>query len=217
MAKRKIIKIDEEKCNGCGKCVPNCAEGALQIIDGKAKLVSEIFCDGLGACLGHCPQDAITIEEREAEAFDEEKTKEHLVKEKHTHACPSSKAMELGGSSQLGNWPVQIMLVPENAPYFDGADLLIAADCVAFAHADFHDLLKGKVLLIGCPKLDDAKFYVEKLTSIFKENNIKSITTAHMEVPCCFGLISIIKEALEASGKNIDHKEITIGIKGDLK
>jgi len=227
MAKRKIIKIDEDKCTGCGLCVPNCAEGALQIIDGKAKLVSEVFCDGLGACLGHCPEDAITIEEREAEAFDEKKVEKHLAKEKahqhgHSHegfACPSSQAMEFrAGASQLANWPVQLTLVPVNAPYFDGADLLIAADCVPFAYADFHnELLKNKILLIGCPKLDDAAAYQEKIAQILKENNIKSITCAHMEVPCCFGLIHIIKEALAASGKKIDFKEVTIGIKGNKK
>jgi len=227
MAKRKIIKIDEDKCNGCGLCIPNCAEGALQIVDGKAKLVSEVFCDGLGACLGHCPEDAITIEEREAESFDEKKVHEHLHE---MGKCPGSQAIDFShkdeksgkphtpGASQLRQWPVQITLVPVHAPYFKGADLLIAADCVPFAYPDFHhDLLKGKILLVGCPKLDDATRYSEKFTQIFKENDIKSITCAHMEVPCCFGMVSVVQEALAASGKNIPFKEVTIGIKGEKK
>lgn len=203
MAKRKIIKIDESKCTGCGDCVPNCAEGALQIVNGKARLVSEVFCDGLGACLGHCPEDAITIEEREAKTFD-------------ASSCPGSKVMDFKGTSELRQWPVQLKLVPPFAPYLKNADLLIAADCVPFAYANFHlELLKGKVILIGCPKLDDSEFYVEKITQVLKENNIKSITCAHMEVPCCFGFVSVIKQAISASGKDIPFKEITIGIKGE--
>ncbi len=191
MTKRKIIKIDETKCNGCGLCVPNCAEGALRIINGKARLVSEVSCDGLGACLGHCPQGAISIEDRE------------------TSSGP-------GSGSRLRQWPVQIRLVPSNAPYLKDADVLIAADCVPFAYANFHeDLLKGKVLLIGCPKLDDAAYYREKITEILKENAIRSITYAHMEVPCCFGLIGAIKEAISVSGKKIPFKEIVIGIQGE--
>jgi NAD-dependent dihydropyrimidine dehydrogenase PreA subunit len=200
MATRKIVKIDEERCNGCGLCVPNCAEGALQIIDGKVKLVSEKFCDGLGACLGHCPQDAITVIEREAEDFDEKAVEVHLHKQKEGHSqpqphpqpvfagCPSSRAMhfkvpEARGESvsttpvvsQLTQWPVQLKLVPINAPYFQDSDLLIAADCVPFAYPDFHrDFLKGKALVVGCPKLDDVQLYREKLTEIFKENSIKS-------------------------------------------
>lgn len=223
MAKRKIIKIDESKCTGCGDCIPNCHEGALQIIDGKARLVNDVFCDGLGACLGHCPEGAITIEEREAEPYDEAKVKEALKKEEthkthaHNGACPGLKVMDFkGGASELRQWPVQIKLVPPSAPYLKNADLLVAADCVPFAYADFHgDLLSGKTLLIGCPKLDDAELYVEKLTEILKNNDIKSITCAHMEVPCCFGLVSIVKQALEASGKKIPFCETTIGIKGD--
>jgi len=283
MAKRKIIKIDEEKCNGCGLCIPNCPEGALQMIDNKARLISDLFCDGLGACIGYCPEGAITIEEREAEPYNEKKVMENIVKQGknviaahldhlkghgdhehfkeaveflkeknidiptsagvHAHAhsheggCPGSKVMEFKKTedgkrktenrrrktedrrdSQLGQWPIQIMLVPPIAPYLNNADLLIAADCVPFAYADFHEgLLKDKVLLIGCPKLDDAEYYKEKLTNIFKTNNIKSITCAHMEVPCCFGMVSITKEAISASGKNIPFEDVTITIKGERR
>jgi len=214
MTKRKIIKIDEEKCNGCGLCIPNCPEGALQIIDGKARLISDLFCDGLGACIGHCPEGAINIEEREAQPYDEKKVTEHMKSSKDSQ-CPGSKVMHFKGKSQLRQWPVQIMLVPPNAPYFNNADLLIAADCVPFAYADFHEeLLKGKVLLVGCPKLDDANFYQEKLTQVFKNNDIKSVTCAHMEVPCCFGMINVIKTAISASGKEIPFEDINIGIKG---
>ena len=237
MSKRKIIKIDEEKCNGCGACVPGCAEGALQVIDGKARLVSDVYCDGLGACLGHCPQGAITIDEREARDFDERKAAEHKAAQEaahhaHGHAgCPGSKMMDLTGSkphataapsagkspSELRQWPVQIMLVPPNAPYFNGADLLIAADCVPFAYPDFHrDLLRGKILLVGCPKLDDADFYREKIGQIIRLNDIRSITYAHMEVPCCSGLIGITQEAIRASGKNVPFKDVTVGIRGEL-
>lgn len=243
MTKRKIIKIDEDRCTGCGLCIPNCVEGALQIVDGKARLVKEIYCDGLGACLGHCPEGAITIEEREAEGFNEKAAKRHVEelrkKEKQNLpcGCPGTAVKTLrkqatpvrrGGSderqgmkkteSELGNWPIQLMLVPTEAPYLKEADLLIAADCVAFSYPDFHqDFLKGKVLLMGCPKLDAATIYEEKLTEIFKLNNIKSITLLHMEVPCCFGLVQIVKEALRLSGKDIALKEVTVGIKGDIK
>ena len=268
MSKREIIRIDEEKCNGCGLCIPNCPEGALQMIDGKVRLISDLFCDGLGACIGHCPQDAISIEKREAVVYDEKKVMENIVKqgknviEAHlghlkdhgqeeylkqaigflkekkievpdmaAHSgCPGLKVMDFGkkkksaaggskaskGISQLGQWPIQIMLVSPHAPYFKDADLLIAADCVPFAYADFHDdLLAGKVLLVGCPKLDDAEFYKNKLAQILKNNNIKSITCAHMEVPCCFGLVSIVKSAISESGKNIPLKDLNISIKGE--
>lgn len=228
MAKRKIIKIDEEKCNGCGLCIPNCPEGALQVIDGKARLVSDLFCDGLGACIGHCPQGAITIEEREAQAYDEKKVMAHIVKHSSS-GCPGSKMMDfrkekagvkkkdfVSVQSRLQQWPVQITLVPPNAPYFKDAELLIAADCVPFAYADFHrDLLKGKILLVGCPKLDDLSFYQKKITQILKDNIIKSVTYAHMEVPCCFGLVNVIKSAISASGKNIPFEEVVISIKGE--
>ena len=203
MSKRKIIKIDEEKCNGCGLCMPNCPEGAIQIIDNKARLVSDLFCDGLGACIGYCPQGAITIEERDAQEYDE---KEVIVQS--PCVCP--------GATQLSHWPVQLMLVPAFAPYLDGADLLIAADCVPFAYPDFHrELLKGKTLIVGCPKLDDLELYREKLGQIFRSNEIKSITYAHMEVPCCFGLLPIIQEAIAQSGKKIPFQDVTITIRGE--
>lgn len=241
--KRTIIKIDEEKCNGCGLCVPACAEGAIKIINGKARLVKEQYCDGLGACLGECPQDALTIEEREAEEFDEESVETHLSSlgksvetphhSKHDHVeCPSAMALHLKRDtatdddethaegvhipSQLQNWPVQITLVPPNAPYFENADLLIAADCVPFAYANFHqELLKDKIVIVGCPKLDDFGMYQEKFAQIFQSSNIHSITIAHMEVPCCFGLSQIVQSALSASGKDIPVHELTIGIQGN--
>lgn len=241
MATRKIVKIDEKKCNGCGLCIPNCAEGALQIVDGKAKLMSEKFCDGLGACLGHCPQDAITVIEREAEDFDEKAVEAHLHKQKQTQpkpqpapifeGCPSSRAMHFKAPepraetdsttrsvSQLTQWPVQLKLVPVNAPYFENADLLVAADCVPFAYPDFHrDFIKGKIVVVGCPKLDDIEYYREKLTEIFKANSIKTVTVPYMEVPCCFGLVKATEDAIAASGKYIPLKKVKIGIRGDIK
>jgi len=226
MTKRKIIKIDEEKCNGCGECIPNCREGAILIMDGKARLKEEALCDGLGACLGHCPQGAITIEERDAEAFDEGK-----VMSAHAHgpdSCPGVKIMDFRHvepreaqksadiHSQLRQWPVQLKLVPASAPYLNNADLLIAADCVPFAYGNFHqELLKGKVLLVGCPKLDDTQAYQEKIAQILKSNTIKSVTYAHMEVPCCFGLVPVITSAIQASGKDIPFKEAVISIQGE--
>ena len=243
MATRKIVKIDEEKCNGCGLCIPNCAEGALRIVDGKAKLMSEKFCDGLGACLGHCPEDAITVIEREAEGFDEKAVESYLHKQQEAKpepkpqpapvftGCPSSRAMlfevpeaqteivsNTRSVSMLSHWPVQLKLVPVNAPYFQDADLLIAADCVPFAYADFHrDFMKGKAVVVGCPKLDDVQYYKEKLTEIIKTNSIKSITLPYMEVPCCFGLVKATEDAIAASGKNIPLKKVKIGIRGDIK
>jgi Pyruvate/2-oxoacid:ferredoxin oxidoreductase delta subunit len=228
MATRKIVKIDEEKCTGCGLCIPNCAEGAIQIINGKAKLVSEKFCDGLGACLGHCPEDAITVIEREAEDFDEKAVEVHLYTQKESQpqpkpqpvftGCPSSRPMhfkvnetesgkEVIGSSvsMLSHWPVQLKLVPINAPYFQDA-------------ANFHkDFLKGKAVVVGCPKLDDIQYYKEKLTEIFKANSIKTVTVLYMEVPCCFGLVKTTEDAIAASGKNIPFKKVKIGIRGDIK
>ncbi len=244
MATRKIVTIDEEKCNGCGLCIPNCAEGALQIVDGKAKLISDKFCDGLGACLGHCPQDAITIIERNTEDFDEKAVEVHLHKKKEVipepqpkpepvpfMGCPSSMAMHFNvpeskreGSftipsvSMLSQWPVQLKLVPINAPYFQNADFLVVADCVPFAYSNFHqDFLKGKVVVVGCPKLDDIQYYKEKLTEIFKTNSIKSITVPYMEVPCCFGLVKATEDAIVASGKKIPFKKVKIGIRGEIK
>ncbi len=283
MAEREIIKIDEDKCTGCALCIPNCPEGALQVIDGKARLISDLFCDGLGACIGHCPEDAIEVEKREAEPYDERKVMENVVKQgdnvikahllhlkghgqaeflgqavaylkekglkvpglergleeeaacahaqaAHAHAggCPGAAMLDMregkdpagagGGAqpSQLRQWPVQIKLVPPNAPYFNDADLLIAADCVPFADANFHgNLLKGKILLVGCPKLDDVEFYQEKITEILKQNTVRSVTCAHMEVPCCYGLVNAVQAAVAASGKDIEMEDVTVTIRGD--
>ena len=204
MAKRKIIKIDEEKCNGCGLCIPSCREGALQLIDGKARLVSEKYCDGLGACLGECPQGAIKIEERDAQAFDETAVKEALQTPKRHHACacPSAKTMSFDRkagphhkerqASTLSNWPVQLLLVNPHAPYFNDAELLLAADCVPFAYAGFHaDLLAGKTLAIGCPKFDDVQLYLEKLTEILKIEPYKKIDRDEYGSAVLSGFISV--------------------------
>lgn len=249
MPLRKIIRIDEERCDGCGECVPSCAEGALQIINGKARLVSESYCDGMGACLGDCPQNAIIIEEREASEFDAEAVEKHLRQKQSPSpqeklqskpaptpypACPGSLSRSLGKSgpgksekpkrspvthfSRLNNWPVQLMLAPVKAPYFQQAHLLVAADCVPFALADFHDsLLEGKILLIGCPKLDDINFYREKLTAILRENKILETEVAYMEVPCCFGLVQAVKQAIADSGKAIPLTLTRIGLHGEVK
>jgi ferredoxin len=240
MVLRNIVRIDEEKCTGCGLCIPACMEGALRIVGGKATLISGRYCDGLGACIGECPQGAITIEEREAEEFDEEAVEEHLKRGQSVPAahlvhpihqsCPSAQAIhfekkptEKGTGnipekreSMLSQWPVQLTLLPPNAPFFENADLLIAADCVPFAYANFHDdFLGSRTLVIGCPKLDDVEFYSEKLTEIFKRNNFRSVIVVNMEVPCCFGLYRLVKEALDSSGKDIPLRQETIGIKGD--
>lgn len=200
--KRSIVSIDEEKCNGCGLCIPNCAEGAIKLINGKAKLVDEKFCDGLGACLGHCPQGAITIIEKDAPGFDEE-------------AVAGTAA---GQKTELRQWPVQLMLVSPEASYFRDAELLVAADCVPFAYPNFHlDFLAGKSLIIGCPKLDDAEFYVDKLTEMLKKNNIKGITLVNMEVPCCFGLQRIVEDAVARSGKVLPIRQTVISIQGEKK
>ena len=258
MALRKIVKIDEDKCNGCGLCIPNCAEGALKIVDGKVKLISEVYCDGLGACLGNCPLDAITIEEREAEEFDEEAVEKHLKKQAdpacgcsggnhesqkpqvnggqghqpHFGGCPGSRAMQFNkakengmdngetsvkASSQLTQWPVQLMLVSPNAPYFKQSDLLITADCVPFAYGNYHsDYLKGKSLVVGCPKLDDIDFYIKKLEDMIRINDFESITVLRMEVPCCGGMSHAAKAARDNSGVSIPIKVVTIGIEGEV-
>jgi NAD-dependent dihydropyrimidine dehydrogenase PreA subunit len=235
--KRNIVKIDEEKCNGCGVCVPACAEGAIQIIDGKAKLVSEKYCDGLGACLGKCPQDAITVEEQEVEAFDEQEAKKHIEQMKHDKAelpcgCASATVTLFATPGQheeiisdstpkqslLAHWPVQLTLVPPAAPFLDKADLLLVADCVPFAYAGLHrDFIKDHAVLVACPKLDNFEAHLTKLTEILRQSMIKSLTVLHMEVPCCSGLVSMAKLALQASGREIPLKEITIGIRGEIK
>lgn len=256
---RKMVKIDEEKCNGCGLCVPSCAEGAIQIIDGKARLIADNLCDGLGACLGDCPLDAITIEEREADEFDEVAVEDHLKQigrepqpHHHTSAataggcpsaavknfaapaagggCPSARTMNFSeqkeeqspsvGSrpSRLAQWPIQLHLLPPTAPFFQNADVVLAADCAPFAYADFQeDLLKGKALAIACPKLDNTEPYVDKLVAMITQSNIKSLTVVHMEVPCCNGLIFMARQAIEKSGRDIPFDTVCIGIRGDRK
>lgn len=238
---RKIVQIDREKCNGCGLCVPACAEGAIRIVDGKAVLSADNLCDGLGACLGDCPQDAIAIIEREADEFDEAAVETHLhwtkkpsapvAEQPHHHGgCPGSRAMSFAAQpataitgkgesmpSQLRQWPVQLNLVPTTAPYFQNADLLITADCVPFAYADYHrDFLAGKAVVIGCPKLDDNQHYRDKLTELFRVSSIKSITVLRMEVPCCGGIVMAARQALAVSGKEIPFREVTIGIRGEV-
>jgi len=255
--KRKIIKIDEEKCDGCGLCIPSCPEGALQIVDTpkgpKARLVKDNFCDGLGACLGDCPQGALSVIEKDVEKYDEEGVIAHIKEESpellekhlkhlkehahelpqyHSHpkitVCPSAgmkfweKKEKVTGEkvefdSELRQWPIQLHLVPPQAPYFNNADLILVADCVPFAYANFHnDFLKGKAIAIGCPKLDDVEAYIEKIAQILKTANIKSLKVVHMEVPCCFGLVHIVQEALKRSGKDIPFETVTIGIKGKI-
>ena len=244
MAMRKVVVIDEAKCDGCGECVTSCAEGAIAVIDGKARLVSEIYCDGLGACLGHCPQGAITVEEREAAAFDEAATQKHLNALKHAqaatalgvtetpHQCPGSMMRSLGrpaaaeptahapiGSmpSELRNWPVQLALVPPMAPYLQGADILLVADCVPFAYADFHRrFLKNKPVIIGCPKLDQMDAYAKKLTEILRVAKPKSLSVLHMEVPCCSGFTRLAQYALQAAASDVPLTDVTIGIRGEV-
>lgn len=271
--KRKIIKIDEELCNGCGLCVPNCAEGALQIIDGKARLISDLFCDGLGACLGNCPLGAIEVEEREAEPYDEKKVMDHVskggenvikahlkhmldhgetefynqgveylkennikidldsikeVNKMHT-GCPGSRAMDFSQkndenkevttgdtASQLQQWPIQLHLISPMAQYFKGADLLIAADCTAFAMGSFHqDYLKGKKLVIACPKLDsDKEIYISKITALINDAKVNTITVLMMEVPCCGGLISLVMEAMRNADRKVPVKSAILSLQG---
>jgi len=271
---RKIVQIDEAKCDGCGDCVPSCAEGAIAIVGGKARLVGDVLCDGLGACLGECPQGAITVVEREAPAFDEEAVKSHLTRARPTapsaaHAgaeevrfpfplpvpapvpvpvrprlsvlssapepsagggCPGSRPMTLPrtpsagagapatGQSRLGQWPVQLHLVPVRAPYFQGADLLVAADCVPFAYARFHDdFLEGRAVVVGCPKLDDVAPYAEKLAAIISVGGVRSVTVVRMEVPCCGGISRLAREAISASGRDVPFRDVIIGADGQLR
>ncbi len=239
---RKIIQIDDELCDGCGQCVPSCAEGAMEIIDGKARIVADKYCDGLGACLGDCPNDALTIVEREADDFDEEAVEEFLKGKEKTDspveqpvagACPSAQLQSFtpstpcqaanapvrqsSGGSELSHWPIQIRLVPPTAPFLKGADLLVAADCTPLAYPNFHqDFLKGKVVMVGCPKFDDVEGYTQKFTEIFREADIKSITTVIMEVPCCSGLPMIIEKAMKAAGKEIPLEEVVISTRGEI-
>lgn len=228
---RKIIHIDEEKCDGCGACVNACHEGAISLVNGKAKLMHEHYCDGLGDCLPACHTGAITFEEREAPAYDEAAVlaaKAARESHPHTAGCPGAAMRQMRhekpavseageAESQLTNWPVQIKLAPVSAPYFDGASLLVAADCSAFTYAAFHSrLLAGRVCLIGCPKLDGVD-YTEKLTEIIRQNDIRSLTIVRMEVPCCGGLEMAAKNALQASGKFIPWQVVTVNIDGTLQ
>lgn len=239
MALRNIIEIDETKCNGCGNCVTDCAEAALQIVNGKAKLVKEIYCDGLGACLGSCPTGALKVVQRESDPFDEAATEKHMAAMKKTKetketpcGCPGTKAVDFSDKTgtpaacegvadtrpELTNWPIQLKLMATTAPYLNNADLLLAADCTAFSAVNFHGrFIKGKKVIIGCPKLDDAQLYLEKLTEIFRANEIRSLSLVRMEVPCCGGLSFIAKKAIEASGREIPYSEVIIGIKGEVK
>ncbi len=227
--KRKIIKIDEEACNGCGACANACHEGAIEMVNGKAKLTREHYCDGLGDCLPACPTGAITFEEREAPAYDEAAVLASKQQKAAVHTgCPGMQMRQMNRAaakeapatasvpSQLGQWPCQIKLVPTKAPYFAGAKLLLAADCTAYAYANIHrDFMKGKITLIGCPKLDSVD-YSEKLTAIIRDNDIQSVTVLRMEVPCCGGLEQAAKKALQQSGKFIPWQVVTLSIEGEI-
>ena len=241
---RKIIEIDDEKCDGCGNCVPSCAEGAIQIIDGKAKVVKDQYCDGLGACLGECPQDALKLVEREAEEFDEIAVEAYLESQKKQPTtqkdpatlacgCPATQLKTFPvadgckeankpntlstGASALCHWPVQIRLIPPTAPFLKGADLLITADCAAVSAPSFHnEYLKGKVVMMGCPKFDDVESYVEKFAQIFKVAGIKTITTLIMEVPCCSGLPGLVEKAMALAGVKIPMEKVVISARGDV-
>ena len=224
---RKIIQIDEEKCNGCGACAAACHEGAIGMVNGKAKLLRDDYCDGLGDCLPACPTGAITFVEREAAAYDEAAVQANRAKNAAPAGCPGQRMRQFAPRAQaeaaapapvseLGQWPCQIKLVPVNAPYFQGAKLLIAADCTAFAYANLHrEFMRGKITLIGCPKLDSVD-YSEKLTQILRENDIQSVTVVRMELPCCGGLEYAVKQALQASGKFLPWQVVTISIDGKI-
>ncbi|WP_027179105.1 ATP-binding protein [Maridesulfovibrio bastinii] len=245
---RKLITIDEELCNGCGQCVPGCAEGALQIIDGKARLVAEKFCDGLGACLGECPTGALTVREVEADDFDPEAVKqllkeqgrevpehmpdpESLRTKQRAGGCPSAKIEKLSpcaaanepveqgtGPSRLSHWPVQLRLVPAEAPFLKGADLLLTADCVAVAMPGYHErFLPGRTVLMGCPKFDDVELYVEKLSAIFAGCGLKSVTVLEMEVPCCSGMSRIVAAAMKNAASDIPVEKIVVAKTGEIK
>jgi len=239
---RKIIEIDEELCDGCGQCVPSCAEGALEIVDGKAKLVADLYCDGLGACLGECPTGALQVVEREADEFDEEAVEEYLSSkaqeepvEEATMACgcPSTQIQSFASTtpcqeaneptiqksqdSALSHWPVQIKLVPPIAPFLKGADLLVAADCVPVAYPNFHrDFLKGKAVMVGCPKFDDVEGYIQKFAEIFRTADLNSVSVVVMEVPCCQGLPIIVERGMEAAGKKVPIEKVVISARGEL-
>lgn len=274
MAIRKIIEIEEDLCDGCGNCIPSCPEGALQVIDGKARLVSDLFCDGLGACIGECPTGAMKVVEKEAQPYDERKVMGNIVRQgpntikahlehlkdhgettyfsqavqylnekgvknplesneptQHNSGCPGARMMDFSDrkksssgpananlDSELRQWPVQLHLVHPGAPYFRNADILVSADCVPFAYANFHqELLKGKALVIGCPKLDDTDAYKDKIKSILEMSSPKSFTVAIMEVPCCGGLYHIVQQAVSESGKNVPVNKLIIGIDGNAR
>ncbi len=234
--KRDILKIDEELCNGCGQCVPNCHEGALQVIEGKVRLISELMCDGLGACIGHCPEGAITIETREAEPYNEimvmQQVHNHGQQQSHgAGGCPGSRTMVIDNPGNAGNqsvaddhpselrqWPVQMHLINPNAPYFRGSDLLLAADCVAFSLGNFHSrYLKGKSLAIACPKLDHGtEIYIDKLTALIDSARINTITVMMMEVPCCGGLLQMVRAAMSKASEKVPVKMMIAGISGDI-
>lgn len=245
-----IIQIDEEKCIGCGLCTMNCAEGAIEVIDGKARLISHDYCDGLGKCLPHCPQDALRLVERKVESLDSPAPKQGRMgtrrgarKENAGRAnpatgggCPGSRMMsfdkapsetkptsfdsgdiEISIKTQLRQWPVQLKLVGARAPYFEGAHLLVTADCVPFAYPNYHlDMLKGRVVVVGCPKLDDIQYYIEKLTDIISKNSLKSVTVAFMEVPCCQGIVRAIDIAMAEANKNIPVNKIKVSLQGEI-
>ncbi|URZ05686.1 ATP-binding protein [Clostridium felsineum] len=237
--KRKIVNIDKEKCNGCGLCSEACHENAIEIVNGKAELVSDEYCDGLGDCLPHCPVDAITIIERESKEYDEEAVQRRIaekeIKDKMPCGCPGSMAKKIERapkkveikvkekvkvkvSSELMQWPVQLNLINTQAPYLKNADLLVAADCTAYAYGDFHnEFIKNHITVIGCPKLDDVMYYKDKLKEIIEKNDLKSITVVRMEVPCCGGIVSAVKNAMLEAQVIVPYKEVIIGTNGELK